>query len=207
MKAVHLGSSHGRQWQGTSDVTMERQKVQATKHHLERTLTAIVKKGEPHYLFLSNSWANPVARPCSKSAGHTVFSSVKIVLKRPSTQKLLSLAADLFLCKFPCVSFYLALHIVSLSPMEKGYMYINAVTGSYCHWAELQLFSVGEGLMDCMCRVSRSKWAPSIFFSRLCSKPALRRTWAMWDSLNLPKWRITKHLRSSSKPQDKSSKV
>lgn len=61
--------------------------------------------------------------------------------------------------------------------------------------------------MKRVCRVSKSKGTPSIFLSRLCLKPALMRTRAMLDSVNLSKWRITKHLCSSSKSQDKSSKV
>lgn len=129
MKAVHLGSSHRRQWQGSvCDITVERWKVQGTKHHLEMesyryseekrtTLHTSVK-------FLGQSCCH-ISRPFSKSSGQTVPSTVKNLLRRPSTQKLLPVTGRRSIPL--CVSFYLTLRVVSLSPMEKGYMYISAV--------------------------------------------------------------------------------
>lgn len=88
------------------------------------SLTAIVKKREPHYPFLSNSWANPVARFAGPALSQldTLFPALSKYCLRGQVPKsfCLSQAEDLFLCGFPCVNFYLTLHMVSLSPTERA---------------------------------------------------------------------------------------
>lgn len=114
------------------DVTVERQQVQGTKHHLEmesyryseekRTTLPIFVK------FLGRSCCQ-ICRPCSKSVGHTVPSTVEVLLKRPNTQKLLPVTGRRSIPLWIPMCKLLSHFAYGFSePHGKGYTYISAVS-------------------------------------------------------------------------------